>query len=221
MVAQAMAGSQRGVRYFGVSPQIIAHAKERAPRPIRRQLLQHPGRFFGDGAIVKREVEARPAGGASRCPVPLATRKHGAQPGGRAGKRIEQQQNETETSKCGYYESNGPAFARKFTLASFVMPRKSFSELINSPGMPVLVDFYADWCGPCKTMAPILQQVAAQHEGKLRIIKIDVDKNQAVAQQFRVQSIPTLILFHKGQPVWRQAGVVPAGQLTQAVSTYL
>jgi thioredoxin 1 len=101
------------------------------------------------------------------------------------------------------------------------MPRKSFSELINSPGMPVLVDFYADWCGPCKTMAPILQQVAAQHEGKLRIIKIDVDKNQAVAQQFRVQSIPTLILFHKGQPVWRQAGVVPANQLTQAVGAYL
>ena len=101
------------------------------------------------------------------------------------------------------------------------MPRKSFSELINSPGMPVLVDFYADWCGPCKTMAPILQQFAAQHEGKLRIIKLDVDKNQAVAQQFRVQSIPTLILFHKGQPVWRQAGVVPATQLTQAVGAYI
>ena len=101
------------------------------------------------------------------------------------------------------------------------MPRKSFSDLINSPGMPVLVDFYADWCGPCKTMAPILAQVAAQHEGKLRIIKIDVDKNPAVAQQFRVQSIPTLILFHKGQPVWRQAGVVPAAQLTQSVGAYL
>jgi thioredoxin 1 len=101
------------------------------------------------------------------------------------------------------------------------MPRKSFSELINSPGMPVLVDFYADWCGPCKTMAPILQQIAAQHEGKLRIIKIDVDKNPAVAQQFRVQSIPTLILFHKGQPVWRQAGVVPAAQINQTVGAYL
>ena len=101
------------------------------------------------------------------------------------------------------------------------MPRKSFSELINSPGMPVLVDFYADWCGPCKTMAPILQQVAAQHEGKLRIIKIDVDKNPAVAQQFRVQGIPTLILFHQGQLVWRQSGVVPATQLAQVVGAYL
>lgn len=101
------------------------------------------------------------------------------------------------------------------------MPKKSFSELINSPGMPVLVDFYADWCGPCKTMAPILEQVAQQHQGKLKVIKVDVDRNQAAAQQFRVQSIPTLILFHKGQPVWRQAGVVPAAQLNQVVQGVL
>jgi thioredoxin 1 len=101
------------------------------------------------------------------------------------------------------------------------MPRKSFAELINSPGMPVLVDFYATWCGPCKTMAPILEQVAAQHQGKLRIIKIDVDRNQAVAQQFRVQSIPTLVLFSQGQPVWRQAGVVPAPQINQAIQPFL
>jgi len=101
------------------------------------------------------------------------------------------------------------------------MAKKSFSELINSPGMPVLVDFYADWCGPCKTMAPILQKVAADHAGKLKVIKIDVDKNQAAAQQFRVQSIPTLILFHQGKPVWRQAGVVPAHQLAQVVKQHL
>ncbi|HEX8426836.1 thioredoxin [Hymenobacter sp.] len=101
------------------------------------------------------------------------------------------------------------------------MPKKSFSELINSPGMPVLVDFYADWCGPCKTMAPILEQVAAQHQGKLKIIKVDVDRNPATAQQFRVQGIPTLILFYKGQPVWRQSGVVPAPQLAQAVQPFL
>jgi len=87
--------------------------------------------------------------------------------------------------------------------------------------MPVLVDFYATWCGPCKTMAPILEQVAAQHSGKLRVIKLDVDKNPAVAQQFRVQSIPTLILFSHGQPVWRQAGVVAAAQLTRALQPFL
>ena len=102
-----------------------------------------------------------------------------------------------------------------------IMPKKSFSELINSPGMPVLVDFYADWCGPCKTMAPILAQVADQHQGKLRVIKIDVDRNQAVAQQFRVQGIPTLILFKQGQPVWRQSGVVPAPQLAQVVQQFV
>jgi len=101
------------------------------------------------------------------------------------------------------------------------MPRKSFSELIDSPGMPVLVDFFATWCGPCKTMAPILEQVAAQHQGKLRIIKIDVDKNPAVAQQYRVQSIPTLVLFSKGQPVWRQAGVVPAAQIAQVLQPFM
>lgn len=101
------------------------------------------------------------------------------------------------------------------------MPRKSFAELIASPGMPVLVDFFATWCGPCKTMAPVLEQVAAQHQGKLRIIKIDIDKNPAVAQQYRVQSVPTLILFRQGQPVWRQAGAVPAPQLRQALAPFL
>ena len=102
-----------------------------------------------------------------------------------------------------------------------IMPRKSFAELINSPGMPVLVDFYAAWCGPCKTMAPILEQLAQENAGKLRIIKLDVDRNPAAAQQFRVQSIPTLILFRQGQPVWRQAGVVSLPQLTQAVAGFL
>ena len=100
------------------------------------------------------------------------------------------------------------------------MPKKSFTELINSPGMPVVVDFYADWCGPCKTMAPILQQVAAEHAGKVKIIKIDVDRNQAVAQQYRVQSIPTLILFHQGKVLWRQSGVVPSGQLKLVLQQY-
>ncbi len=101
------------------------------------------------------------------------------------------------------------------------MPKKSFAELISSPGMPVLVDFYADWCGPCKTMAPILEQVANQHQGKVKVIKVDVDKNPAAAQQFRVQGIPTLILFHKGQPVWRQSGVVPAQQLSEAIGSVI
>ena len=95
------------------------------------------------------------------------------------------------------------------------MAKKSFNDLINNPDMPVLVDFYADWCGPCKTMAPILQQVAAENSGKVKVIKIDVDHNQAVAQQYRVQGIPTLILFHQGKILWRQSGVVPVQTLNQ------
>lgn len=100
------------------------------------------------------------------------------------------------------------------------MPRTSFADLITQSSSPVLVDFYADWCGPCRTMAPILQQAAAQFAGRVRVIKIDVDRNPAVAQQYRVQSIPTLILFAGGQPVWRQAGVVPAAQLGQVLAAH-
>ena len=97
------------------------------------------------------------------------------------------------------------------------MPKKSFQELIQAPGMPVLVDFYADWCGPCKTMAPILEQVAKNYAGKVKVIKINVDHNQAVAQQYRVQGIPTLILFYQGRILWRQSGVVPAHQLNHII----
>jgi thioredoxin 1 len=97
------------------------------------------------------------------------------------------------------------------------MPKKSFQELIQAPGMPVLVDFYADWCGPCKTMAPIIEQVAKNHSGKVKVIKINVDHNQAVAQQYRIQGIPTLILFYQGRILWRQSGVVPAHQLNQII----
>lgn len=92
----------------------------------------------------------------------------------------------------------------------------NFKKLINS-SQPVLVDFYADWCGPCKMQAPILKEVSAAIEGKARIIKIDVDKNQAIAQQYQVRSIPTMILFKHGNPVWRQAGVAQKNQLLDLI----
>ena len=101
------------------------------------------------------------------------------------------------------------------------MAKKSFNEIINAPGMPVLVDFYAEWCGPCKAMAPVLQQIAAEHAGKVKVIKVDVDKNQAAAQQFKVQGVPTLILFHQGKAVWRQSGAMPAQQLSQIIQQHL
>ena len=88
-----------------------------------------------------------------------------------------------------------------------------FNEIINSE-TPTLVDFTATWCGPCQMMAPILQHVAGKVEGKVRILKVDIDKNPAAARQYRVQSVPTLILFKKGEMVWRQSGVLPENQLT-------
>jgi thioredoxin 1 len=84
---------------------------------------------------------------------------------------------------------------------------KSFNEMINDD-IPVLVDFYADWCGPCKMMAPYLKEVAQKMKGKVKVIKVDVDKNQQASAKYKVQSIPTLILFQNGQIKWRQAGVV-------------
>ncbi|WP_299824005.1 thioredoxin [uncultured Pontibacter sp.] len=101
------------------------------------------------------------------------------------------------------------------------MAKKSFKELISSPGMPVLVDFYADWCGPCKAMSPVIQQLANQYNGKIKVIKVNVDNNQSAAAQFKVQGVPTFILFNKGQQVWRQSGAIPAQQLTQVIQQYV
>jgi thioredoxin 1 len=91
-----------------------------------------------------------------------------------------------------------------------------FSELINGE-TPVLVDFSAEWCGPCKMMSPILKEVASLVGGKVRIITVDIDKNPHAASAYHVQSVPTMILFKKGEIKWRQSGVMQAGQLSQLV----
>ena len=94
---------------------------------------------------------------------------------------------------------------------------QSFSEIIKSD-KPVLVDFTATWCGPCKMMAPILHEVKAAIGDKATIIKIDVDKNPEVSGQFQVQSVPTLIIFKQGKVMWRQSGVVQANELQQVLN---
>jgi thioredoxin 1 len=95
----------------------------------------------------------------------------------------------------------------------------NFKSIIESDAL-VLIDFYADWCGPCKTLAPILKEVKAELQDDIKIIKIDVDKNQQLASQYQVRGVPTMILFKNQNQLWRQSGVLQRNELVNIIKQH-
>jgi thioredoxin 1 len=93
----------------------------------------------------------------------------------------------------------------------------AFQELIQSD-QPVLVDFYADWCGPCKAMDPVIKEVAKATEGRARVVKVNIDKNQQASQAYRITAVPTYIVFRKGEILWRHSGMIDKNSLVRALT---
>ena len=96
---------------------------------------------------------------------------------------------------------------------------ETLNNLIHSD-QPVLVDFYADWCGPCKAMTPVIQQVARETTGRVRVVKVNVDKNVAAAQLYNISGVPTFLLFKKGKVVWRHSGTIDQGSLLRLLNQH-
>ncbi len=98
---------------------------------------------------------------------------------------------------------------------------KSFDELIRTETKPILVDFWAEWCGPCRMVSPAIQRIAKEYSGRILAIKINVDAKQQIAMQYQIMSIPTIMLFINGTPVMRILGAQPYDQIKQQIETHL
>lgn len=96
---------------------------------------------------------------------------------------------------------------------------ETFQEIING-NRPVLVDFHAEWCGPCKAMSPAIAEVGKQVQGRARVLKLDVDRNQQMSVQYNVSAVPTLIIFKNGKPVWRHSGMMDKNSLLNTLLSF-
>lgn len=98
---------------------------------------------------------------------------------------------------------------------------KTWDELLSTSDRPILVDFWAEWCGPCHMVAPTIKEIAKDYAGRLYVVKVNVDEKPHIASRYGIQSIPTLMIFDKGEVVWRQAGALPYPAIAQQVDRFV
>ena len=125
--------------------------------------------------------------------------------------------NRVPEDKLNAQPSCGQCHQNLIPLAPIELNEQNFSNFVSHSDLPILIDLWAEWCGPCKMMKPILRDLKSNMGENVTILKIDVDQNPQIASVFQIQSVPTMILFKNGNIVWRQSGVVPAPQLQSII----